>query len=226
MQQLPVLCRSFIFSILQFFLLSISVPALHAQAGSTTATNPDATPAPHAQAASATAIKPDAASVFAAYSLVSTDRKLTLNTLAATNSESTTNSGFTFGGDYSFNLPHGFVPSLEGRIKFAPGSFVTENTYGGGVRLEHRIQYFRPYVDFLWSYGTISFTQQVGTYKDDNSVVYSLGGGLDYNLTTNWATRVDYQYEFWKTGMHVAFNPGALTIGVVYRIPLHSYQSR
>ena len=207
MQLLPLLCRSLVFSALPFFLLLISASALYAQA-------------------SPTASKPAAASIFAAYSLVSTDRKLPLNTQAATNSESTKNSGFTFGADISFNLPHGFIPSLEGRIKVAPGSFVSENTYGGGVRLEQRFQYFHPYVDFLWGYGTISFPQLHSSQPNDNSIIYALGGGLDYNLTPNWATRVDYQYEFWKTGMNVAFNPSALTIGVVYRVPFHSYQHR
>jgi opacity protein-like surface antigen len=207
MQFLPLFCRSLVFLALQFFLLLISASALHAQA----------TP---------TASKPVAASVFGAYSLVFTDRKINLNTPAATNSESTINSGFTFGADISANLPHGFIPSLEGRIKLAPGSFVSENTYGGGVRLEHRFQYFHPYIDFLMSYGTISFKQLHSSYPDDNSIVYSPGGGLDYNITPNWATRVDYQYEFWNTGNNVSFNPNALTIGVVYRIPFRSYQSR
>jgi hypothetical protein len=205
MQQVP--CRSLVFSVLQFFLLFISAPVLYAQA-------------------SPTATKPAAASVFAAYSLVSTDRKLPLNTQAATNSESTKNSGFTFGADISLNLPHGFIPSLEGRITVAPGSFVSENTYGGGIRLEHRFQYFHPYADFLVSYGTISFPQLHSSQPNDNSIVPATGGGLDYNLTPNWATRVDYQYEFWKTGMNVSFNPSVLTIGVVYRVPRHSYQSR
>jgi hypothetical protein len=99
MQRLPLLCGSLVFSVLQFFLLLISASALHAQA-------------------SPTASKPLDASVFAAYSLVSTDRKLNLGSPSATNSESTQNRGFTFGADISFNLPHGFIPSLEGRITF------------------------------------------------------------------------------------------------------------
>jgi hypothetical protein len=82
MQRLPLLCGSLVFSVLQFFLLLISASALHAQA-------------------SPTASKPLDASVFAAYSLVSTDRKLNLGSPSATNSESTTNTGFTFGADIS-----------------------------------------------------------------------------------------------------------------------------
>jgi opacity protein-like surface antigen len=83
-----------------------------------------------------------------------------------------------------------------------------------------------PYVDFLWGYGTIAFPQLHSSQPNDNSIFYALGGGLDYNLTPNLATRVDYLYQFWKTGRNVSFNPSAPTIGVVYRLPVHSYQSR
>jgi hypothetical protein len=59
-------------------------------------------------------------------------------------------------------------------------------------------------------------------YTQDGSIVYSPGVGVDYDLAYHWAVRGDYQFEFWNLGYNQTLSPKALTIGVVYRILLHS----
>ena len=173
----------------------------------------------HSQA-NPTASKQATISVFGAYSLVSTDR------------ESNKISGVTFGTDLSIFAPAGFVTSLEARIQIAPGSlgYVGENTYGGGIRIDRPIKRFVPYIDFLVSSGHLTFTNPTTMYKHDNSVVYAGGGGLEYNLNSRWAARVDYLFEHWDIGttsnlQSGAFSPQIGTVGIVYRIPFHPYKS-
>ncbi len=171
----------------------------------------------HSQA-TPTASKETIISVFGGYSLVSTDR------------ETSKISGVTFGTDLSIYAPGGFIPSLEARIQIAPGSlaFVGQNTYGGGIRIDRPIKRFVPYIDFLVSSGHLSFTNPTTTYKRDNSVVYSGGGGLEYNLSTRWAARADYLYEYWDIGttsnlQSGVFSPQIVTFGIAYRIPFRPY---
>jgi opacity protein-like surface antigen len=164
----------------------------------------------HAQA-TPTASRNFSASAFTGVSIVKTDR------------QATTNPGFSFGGDLGYFLPHGFIPSIEARMKIAPGTWGM-NTYGGGVRLQHRLYRAQLYANFLWSYGTISEPYNGGTVHD-NSIVYSPGGGVDIPINEAVAARFDYQYEYWHTGAGVSFNPQAFTFGVVYRFPMRPYWS-
>ena len=172
----------------------------------------------HSQS-SPTASKESIISVFGAYSLISTDR------------EASRISGVTFGTDLSIYAPSGFVPSLEARVQIAPGSLAYDgqNTYGGGIRIDRPIKRFVPYFDFLVSYGHLSFTNPTTIYKHDNSVVYAGGGGLEYNLSTQWAARADYLFEHWDIGttnnvLSGAFSPQIVTVGIAYRIPFRPYK--
>jgi hypothetical protein len=133
------------------------------------------------------------------------------------------NSGITIGADYLKYL-RWLSPSLEVRFKTAPGGVaVGERTFGGGLRLEHQISYFHPYVDFLVSSGTITFVNKAylgsnGT-GSNGSVVYSYGGGVDYDFANQWAARVDFQGEQWNLDEvpAITLTPKVLTVGVVYR---------
>jgi len=144
------------------------------------------------------------------------------------NGISDTNNGVGFGIEYARFIHHlPVTPSLVMRGKTAPGNTVGEHTLGGGIKAERSFGAFRPYGDFLISAGNITFTHPVVDYRpklyiSDNSVVYSVGGGVDVDLTESWAARVDYQYEWWSIGINQNFNPQALSIGVVYRIPYHT----
>jgi hypothetical protein len=169
--------------------------------------------------ANPTASKSATLSVFGAYSLVYTDR------------EAAKISGVTFGTDYSIYAPGGFIPTLEVRVQIAPGNLavVGQDTYGGGIRIDRPIKRFVPYIDFLVSYGHLSFTNPTTTYRRDNSVVYAGGGGLEYNLSSQWAARADYLFEHWDIGTTSnlqtgAFSPQIITFGVTYRIPFRPYK--
>jgi hypothetical protein len=161
--------------------------------------------------ATAAASRKFSASAFTGVSIVHTDREGTLNT------------GFSFGGDIGYFLPGGFVPALEVRVKLAPGTY-SENTYGGGVRLQHRFSRTDLYGNFLWNYGSIT-VPATPTPTHDNSTVYSPGGGVDFLITDTFAARIDYQYEYWHTGNAVSFNPQTVTFGVVYRLGFRPYLS-
>lgn len=135
------------------------------------------------------------------------------------------NKGFTFGVDYLRPVRWFLKPSLEFRGTFTPGETVGERTLGGGLRVEHPVWRIHPYADFLVSAGTITFTHpsidsRGRLYKSDDSIVYTYGGGLDYDLTRRWAAKIDYQGEHWNLGSAAqTLTPQVLTIGVVYRIP-------
>lgn len=134
--------------------------------------------------------------------------------------------GYTFGGDYT-RFYSWASPSVEFRFKKGNGRAVNERTIGGGIRVERSFRYFRPYADFLLSSGTITFAGKnyIGAQGtgSNGSIVYSLGGGLDYDISDRWSIRVDYQHEHWnvnKTPL-VELTPVALSFGVRYRFSLH-----
>jgi opacity protein-like surface antigen len=162
------------------------------------------------------ASKEAAISFFGAYSRVNTDRS------------SQKDNGFTVGFDYTRYLHWLLTPSLEVRCKIATGDTVSEKTFGGGIRVEHRFKNFYPYANFFGSYGKITFTNPITSvpgprYSYDDSTVYSTGAGLDYDITSNWAARVDYQFEHWHTGFRNTFTPQVFSIGILYRIPFKPY---
>lgn len=134
--------------------------------------------------------------------------------------------GVTVGAAYTrfFKL---FSPSVEARFKYGQGRAVNERTVGGGIRVERAISYFHPYADFLISSGTITFAQKyyIGSNGtgSNNSMVYSVGGGVDYDFADQWSARVDYQHESWNLGgtPSLTMTPHALSFGVLYRIRLH-----
>jgi hypothetical protein len=131
--------------------------------------------------------------------------------------------GVTLGADY-MRLYKFVSPAIEVRFKDGSATAVSERTFGGGLRLEHQIGYFHPYADLLVSAGNISFANKnyIGASGtgSNNSVVYSFGGGVDYDFADQWAARVDYQQESWnlKGNPNLTLTPRAFSIGVMYRI--------
>lgn len=162
------------------------------------------------------ASKEAALSFFGAYSRVSTDRS------------SQKDNGFTVGFAYTRYLHWLLTPSLEVRTKIATGDTISEKTFGGGIRVEHKFKDFYPYANFFGSYGKITTTNPLTSgpgprYYYDDSTVYSTGAGLDYDITSTWAARVDYQFEHWHTGFKNTFTPQIFSIGILYRIPFKPY---
>lgn len=133
---------------------------------------------------------------------------------------------FTLGGDYTkfYRL---VSPAVEVRFKKSSLGTVSERTFGGGIRVEHAISYFHPYGDFLISSGTINFAGKnyIGANGtgSNGSVVYSYGGGVDYDFADQWSVRVDYQSEHWNLNETPAITlaPRALSFGVLYRFRFH-----
>ena len=163
--------------------------------------------------ATATRTREAEASAFVAYTRLSPDYGPSGN-------------GVTVGANYTRYFPI-ISPALEIRFKTGSGASVGERTFGGGLRLEHQWSYFHPYVDFMVSKGTITFANKnyIGSNGtgSNGSIVYSYGGGVDYDFADQWAARVDYQGERWNLNETPALTlaPRALSIGILYRIRLH-----
>lgn len=167
--------------------------------------------------AAAVGVRKAEVSAFAAYTRVTPDYGPFIN------------QGFTLGGDYTRPIHFFLQPSLEIRGTLSPGKTVGEKTFGGGLKAEHPIGRFRPYADFLVSAGEITYTHPTidsrgRLYISDNSLVYTYGGGLDFDVNKHWAAKIDYQGEHWNLGSEAqTLTPRLLSIGVVYRIPFRSY---
>ncbi len=132
--------------------------------------------------------------------------------------------GGMFGVDFTryFHLP--MQPSLEFRANFVSGSYVRQHTYLAGLRVAVPFHGIKPYADFLVGPGTIYFPFNIG-YPQDNSTVYSYGGGIDVGLTRNFALKLDAQGQHWNTGSFI-YTPVLGTVGVVYTIPFRPHVSQ
>jgi opacity protein-like surface antigen len=114
-----------------------------------------------------------------------------------------------------------FDPSIEIRYSHGSGPAVTEKTIEGGLKFEKVIGpggRFHPYGELQAGYGIIDYKfPPYPGYDSDNSAIYGIGGGLDFDITTQFAIKGDYQYEFWSLGQGDNLNPHAASIGLVYR---------
>lgn len=98
-------------------------------------------------------------------------------------------------------------PALGARFTFSSSVSAKENTYMFGPELHYAFGKLRPYGNFYIGPGDITWA---GTGFKDNSVVYQLGGGLDYHLNHRINVRfVDFQYQFWNLSTH-NYPPGLL----------------
>jgi hypothetical protein len=136
------------------------------------------------------------------------------------------NLSFTAGADVTFRRFWGVNPSAEfrGTIPFDSGSIAGESSLLGGIKFERRHAAFHPYGDVLIGRGAINW-QNGGYHPGDilyirsTSMVYSMGGGVDMDVTRRWAAKFDLQYQFWTTfppypGVP---NPLVATAGAMYR---------
>ena len=147
----------------------------------------------------------------------------------------TNNNGMIFGADYTRFTRWWVNPSLEFRAKITSGSTVDEKSFGGGIRLEKQLhEKFHPYADFLVSAGYINYNFKPPPtlingqpYTSDSTVVYSYGGGLDYDITKSFALRGDFQSERWYLDRNPAaaahLTPAGWSLGLVYRVPFRPY---
>lgn len=144
------------------------------------------------------------------------------------------NLGITAGADLAFLSYRRFRPVLEvrGNYPFYNGRINNQRSLLGGLKIERPIGPFHPYANFLIGRGQINYP--IGLlfnnllYLKTVSTVYSPGVGLDYDITDQWAAKVDFQYQHWDTPAVAGgvINPKALSAGVVYRFDFnHHYKA-
>jgi opacity protein-like surface antigen len=130
------------------------------------------------------------------------------------------NTGFVFGGDV-IRSTRFFEIAIEPRFGRTSAKLQgdIQSYFLGDVVLSKRIRRFHPYGVGGIGYGTISYNGH-----GDNSVVYTFGPGLQYDATSHWSVKGDWQYQFWNVGTEVnPFNPHGFTAAVVYRLHFGSF---
>jgi opacity protein-like surface antigen len=143
----------------------------------------------------------------------------------------TRNNGFTLGADYTRFLHFPIAPSFEVRANHTSGPSLNEESILAGLRVEAPFrQRFHPYVTALFGGTKVFFKLPPSpTYTYDTASAFSLGGGIDFDVTRNFRAKFDYQQQFEDFGSN-AFNPdftltpAGFTAGVVYRIPFKARQ--
>ena len=145
------------------------------------------------------------------------------------------NLGITAGGDLAFLTFRRFRPVIEvrGTYPVYEGQVDRQKSFLGGLRVERQIGPLRPYANFLIGRGEIDFKNglQRGSllYLKTVTTVYSPGIGVEYDVTPQWAAKVDLQYQYWDTPAVASgsINPKALSAGVTYRFDFnHHYKVR
>jgi opacity protein-like surface antigen len=143
------------------------------------------------------------------------------STLVSPDWGQTRNLGFTAGVDYTRFIRAIVQPSLELRMTNATGKNVDERTYLGGFKVEAAIHNIHPYATLLAGTGGIIFHNPIDTYTSDTSFVYSMGGGVEFNVTQSWKVRLDMTQQHWDLDPQI-LTPSIYSLGVAYSIPFHS----
>ncbi|SEG63033.1 hypothetical protein SAMN05421819_3939 [Bryocella elongata] len=139
------------------------------------------------------------------------------------------NMSVTAGGDFSLMKLFGLTPSIEvrGTYPINDGQVVAVKDILGGIKLEKKVHFVRPYGDFLFGRGAMDYhdltLNRDGTlyYYRSYSNVWAAGVGFDFLLSPSWALKLDGQMERFNSPIT---NSGdqwvkAGTIGVKYTIP-------
>lgn len=129
--------------------------------------------------------------------------------------------GYTAGLDYTRFTPTVIQPSLEFRFTHGTGRTVNETTYLGGLRLQTTIHGLHPYVVVLAGKGVVTFNYNNNGVIGDDSVVYGIGGGLDFNVRRSWKLRTEYTQQHWNLEPNT-LTPQTLSFGFAYSVPFHT----
>jgi hypothetical protein len=116
------------------------------------------------------------------------------------------NQGFSAGADFRLGRFVFGQPAVGTRFTYSTGTYGKQRTFMFGPELHYIYKRFRPYGDFMIGPGNITYKSG----QTDNSIVYELGGGVDYHKN-RWLNfrMVDFQYQFWDLGNHY-YPPGFL----------------
>ena len=135
------------------------------------------------------------------------------------------NLAITAGADLTYLGFRSFRPAVEARGTYPidKGHISSQKNFLLGPKVEYPLGKLHPYADFLIGRGQIDyhtpgFVFGNTIYINSNTMVYSPGVGLDYNLTHNLAIKADVQFQHWDTPVTASgtIHPTALTLGVVY----------
>jgi opacity protein-like surface antigen len=135
------------------------------------------------------------------------------------------NLAITAGADITILHFRAFRPAAEirGTYPIYGGTISSQKNFLVGPKVEYPIGRLHPYADFLIGRGGIDYLRGgyiFGNtkYISSNTVVYSPGVGLDYNLTHSLAIKADFQYQHWDTpaAPSGSISPKAITLGGVY----------
>jgi hypothetical protein len=132
------------------------------------------------------------------------------------------NFGYTVGVDYTRFIRSIVQPSLEFRMVSANGNTANELSYVGGLKLETSVRSVHPYFTFLAGNGTITFADPSVNYvgPTNSFFIYSLGGGAEFNIKSQWKLRVDVTQQTWNIDPQV-LTPTAVNVGIAYRLPVN-----
>jgi opacity protein-like surface antigen len=145
------------------------------------------------------------------------------------------NLSITAGIDFEFLSLHGFHSAAEirGTYPFHSGTINGQKSALGGLRVDRRIAFAHPYVNFLVGRGELDYTNggfTIGplTYLSTTTTVYSPGAGVDLDVTHNWLFKADYQYQSWNTPVVASgkIHPSVFTLGAVYRFDFNHKSKR
>jgi len=138
------------------------------------------------------------------------------------------NLGITAGLDLGFGGYHGFLPTLElrGTYPVYSGHISSERNFLGGLKVERQYRAFHPYIDVLFGRGQIDYDgagqlnpSHTILYQRSNSNIFAAGGGVDYDISSSFAIKLDVQLQRWDVPVTTSGSANAVsgTLGVLYR---------
>ena len=137
------------------------------------------------------------------------------------------NGDITAGVDVGFREFAGFLPAIEARGSYPilKGNVANQENLLAGIRLGRRKQRFNPYGDVLFGRGELKYPHGLSTPTNtfivlsNTSNVLSFGGGLDYNLTTHFGAKGDFQFQKYDTPVTASGSvfSKVFTVGITYR---------
>jgi len=135
------------------------------------------------------------------------------------------NLAITAGGDLGLPVWRGIPPTLKvrGRYPLDDGTVDSQRNILGGLKVDFLLNHrLHPYGDFLFGRGQINYNHGFGfgnyVYSLTTTYVDAAGGGVDYQLTDQFAIRLDGQVERWGSAPTPSGNIYAKvgTVGLVY----------
>jgi hypothetical protein len=147
------------------------------------------------------------------------------------------NLGLTGGAGLRLPPFRALYPELEFRGTYAidDDGIDRQKNVLAGAKIAAHLGRLQPYGDFLFGRGEISYPgsgyQVPGKpifYTQSSSIVLSPGGGLDLNLSKQWALKMDLQVQRYSTPVaetgHIYATSGAL--GIVYRFDFNHHTTQ